>query len=128
MKNYFRTIPALLPKSIQQRIPQGQLAYRISSFFFLFFLILAGILLQILVYLNTQSFAARNQHELKDKEYTYWNGVATQYPLIPDILYNAALSSLNDGRYNEALNYINKALQIDPQFKKARELKKEIEK
>jgi tetratricopeptide (TPR) repeat protein len=62
----------------------------------------------------------------KMQEYSYWSGVATQFPNIPDILYNAALSSYNAGRRNEALKNLEKALLIDPLFKKAKILQSEI--
>lgn len=111
---------------ITAHLPKGQIAYRLSSFFFLLFLILAGILLQTLVFLNNKTLTARNQFELKTKDYMYWSSVALQYPAIPDVLYNAALSALNDNKKKEALEFVEKALQLDPLFKKAMELKNEI--
>ena len=119
MKNYLRRITGLLPKN-------GQLAYRLSSFFFLLFLILAGILLQTLVFLNDKTVSAKLQFESRGKDFEYWSSVAKQYPSIPDVLYNASLSALNDNKKKEATEYIDKALQIDPLFRKAQELKSEI--
>jgi tetratricopeptide (TPR) repeat protein len=52
--------------------------------------------------------------------------VVTQFPNIPDVLYDAALSAYNTGRVDEALHYLNKAIQLDPLFKKAQEFRKEI--
>lgn len=119
MRNYFRRITDLLPNS-------GQIAYRLSSFFFLLFLILAGILLQTLVFLNGKTLSAREQYESRARDYQYWSSVAAQYPKIPDVLYNASLSALNDNKKKEAEEYIDKALQLDPLFRKATELKNEI--
>ena len=119
MKSYFRRITDLLPKN-------GQVAYRLSSFFFLLFIILAGILLQTLVFLSGKTLSAREQYESRAKDFQYWSSVAAQYPTIPDVLYNASLSALNDNKKKEAVEYIDKALQIDPLFKKATELKNEI--
>lgn len=127
MKNNLRTITAYLPKGIRNSFASGQVGYRLSSFFFLLFLIIAGILLQTLVFLNAKTGTAKREREIKDKDYSYWSSVASQYPAIPDILYNAALSALNDGRKKEAMEYIDKALRLDPLFKKAIELKNEIE-
>ncbi len=119
MRNYFRRITDLLPNN-------GQIAYRLSSFFFLLFLILAGILLQTLVFLSGKTLSAREQYENRARDYKYWSSVATQYPTIPDVLYNASLSALNDNKKKEAQEFVNKALLLDPTFKKATELKKEI--
>lgn len=119
MKDYLRKITDLLPN-------KGQIAYRLSSFFFLLFLILAGILLQTLVFLSGKTLVAREQYENHAKDFQYWSSVAAQYPTIPDVLYNASLSALNDNKKKEAIEYIDRALQLDPLFKKATELKNEI--
>lgn len=49
-----------------------------------------------------------------------------QYPNIPDILYNASLSAFNIGQKQQAIEYIEKAIEIDPLFNKAYQLRKEI--
>ncbi len=49
----------------------------------------------------------------------YWSSVASQYPNIPDILFNAAVSAMTMGRNDVALAYLNKSIQIDPLFTKA---------
>ena len=83
-------------------------------------------MLQILVNLNSRYELSKIEYQKKIDEYKYWNGVVSQFPNIPDILFNASLSALNAGKKEEALRNIEKALQIDPLFKKALELKREI--
>jgi Tfp pilus assembly protein PilF len=80
------------------------------------------------VFLDRKVIAAKKDYEVNIKQFRYWSGVASQFPNIPDILYNASVSSLNVGKTSEAKLYIDKALQIDPLFKQARELKKLLEK
>lgn len=86
----------------------------------------AGILLQFLVYLNQKSIAAEKEYDAKMKEFSYWSSVASQFPNIPDILFNASLSAFETGNTSEALHLIDKALNIDPVFKKAQDLRDEI--
>ncbi len=126
MANYFRKITAQLPNEYRNYVSHRYLALYIRNFLLLFLLITAGTLLQILVVLNTRYEKVKIDGEKKMQEYQYWSGVVTQFPNIPDILYNASLSALNAGKKDEALKNIEKALMVDPLFKKAQELKNEI--
>lgn len=65
-------------------------------------------------------------YEKKRSDFTYWTGTASQFPNMPDILYNAAVSAYNAGQGGVAISYLDKALQLDPLFGKAQEFKKEI--
>lgn len=87
---------------------------------------MAGILLQILANLFTRYEIAKKDLERKGNEYQYWKSIALQFPNIPDILYDAALSSYNANMRLEALDYVKRALEIDPLFKEAINLRKEI--
>jgi len=72
-----------------------------------------------------------NKKEIKsarDKNYLYWVNVAAQYPNEPDVLFNTGKSAYEDGKKEIALKFIERALQSDPLFEKALNLKKEIEK
>lgn len=117
MNNYFRKITALLPKGIETHL---------RSFLFLFFVILAGAILQILVTLNGKYLEYRKNYAQKIEEYEFWSSVVRQYPNIPDVLFNASISAYNAGKKSESDEYIKKALRIDPLFKKAELFQKEI--
>lgn len=126
MANFLRKITALLPKSYRRYISTKYLAFYLRNFLLLFLLLTAAILLQILVVMNTRYEMTRKVVQKKTAEYIYWSGVATQFPNIPDILYNAALSAYNVGKKDEAIKNLQKALLIDPLFKKAKVLHNEI--
>lgn len=126
MVNYLRKITAQLPKGYRKYVTNRYLALYLRNFLLLFFLLTAGILLQILVNLNARYELVKKDHAKKIYEYRYWSGVVTQFPNIPDILYNASLSAYNAGMKNEALKNIEKALKIDPLFQKALRLRSEI--
>lgn len=101
-------------------------AHNLRNFLFLVLVLIAGILLQLLVFLNNKVRTTQKDFEARYAKFEYWRQVATQYPNIPDILYDAALSAYNVGNAQEAINYLNKAIQLDPLFQRAQELKKEI--
>lgn len=94
---------------------------------FVFLVILVGILLQLLVILNSVYVEKRGEYAQRKEEYLYWVGVASQFPNIPDVLYNAALSAFLVGNRDDARHYIEKAIKIDPLFEKAYQLREEIE-
>ncbi len=126
MKKYFRTITALLPKSLKKHVLKKRVILHVRDFLFVFLALLIGVLLQILVILNNKYVVARREFEGKRAEYSYWETVVLQYPQIPDILYNAAVSALAFNRQEEALDYLNRALRIDPLFQRAEKLRKFI--
>lgn len=114
-----RKITALLPKEAARKLNNRYFAEHLRSFLFIVFVLIAGILLQLLVFLNGKYKKVQNNYEKTLKTYVYWSSVASQYPNIPDILYNASLSALTMGREDVALSYLNKSIQIDPLFDKA---------
>lgn len=128
MNNYFRKITALLPKENWELVLNKYIAHRVRALLFIVLVISAGILLQVLVFLQQKMFLSKKEYEVHIQEFQYWKGVASQFPNIPDILYNASVSSLSIGRRVDALHFIDKALQIDPLFRKAQELKSVISK
>lgn len=67
--------------------------------------------------------AIKNEREEKA---SYWRSAVAQYPTEPDVLYNASVASLNVGDKKAALDYLQKALHIDPLFVKANALREEI--
>ncbi len=125
MINY-RKIPVLLPKKYISHIFNAQVAVPLRAFLTLVLLTLSIALIPLLVFLNHKYSLAKKNHDQKLNEYYYWNSVVLQYPNIPDVLYDSALSAYNAGKTEEAMGYIEKALQIDPLFEKAVILKDEI--
>lgn len=123
--NYSRTITALLPNELQKVLNKGFYHY-LAQFLFLV------LLFQVLVLVAT-GFVLRYAFEkkraviaIRQQEQEYWVKVAGQYPQAPDVLYNAAASSKNVGEKKTALMYTQRALKLDPLFKEALELQKEL--
>lgn len=119
---FLRRITNLFPKTNGNYINR-QVASQLRALLFITLVICAGILLQTLVFLDQKALFAKREYEANLKQFRYWSGVASQFPNIPDILYNASISALNVGKSAEALRYIDHAIQIDPLFKDAQKLK-----
>lgn len=66
-------------------------------------------------------------HAKEVKNLLYWEAITTKYPSYPDGYYKAAVSAVRLRDNTRALRYLNEALTLDPFFKEARELKKQIE-
>lgn len=128
VKKFIRRITAFSPKRVKKQLKNKHLAIYLRRYFFLFLAILAFAILQLVVIFNSQYREARYRYQQKYKEYYYWSNVVSQFPSIPDVLYNGAMSAFNIGRTDKAIEYLNKALEIDPLFKKAQDLKNEISK
>ena len=128
-KDDSRKINALLPlKYIRKNIANRKVALPLRKYLsiVLFFQVILFI-----VFLSLAGLILENAKEIKrnkDKSYQYWSSVAEQYPNEPDVLFNAGKSAYESGKKEIALKYIEKALQIDPLFEKALNLKQEIEK
>lgn len=128
MKINYRIITDLFPKGIKKYINSAYVALHLRNFLFIFFALMAGVLLQILVILNAKYTEIRREYQVKENTYVYWNSIVSQFPNIPDILYNASLSALSMGKREEAGKFVNKALSIDPLFEEALRLREKIEK
>lgn len=107
-------------------VDKKHVAHNLRNLLFFVLVCVAGILLQLLVFLNNKVRVSQKDFEVKHANFVYWSRVVTQYPNIPDILYDAALSAYNIGKIGEATNYLNRAIELDPLFKKAQDLKREI--
>lgn len=92
--------------------------------------LLAQSIILIFVISQIYSVAMNNLSKEVSKKVAYrqWIAIAKEYPHSPDILYNAAVASVKLGQKKEALNYLEKSLEIDPNFQDAINLKREIEK
>lgn len=126
MKLNYRNIPALLPKRYTKIIKKSIFKYHLRDFLLVSLILIALFQLQILVLLNGEYKKDQIEYQSKIDNFRYWQEVSEQFPNIPDILYNASLSAFNAGNKTQALEYVEKALIIDPLFERASNLKKEI--
>ena len=116
----------IIPRKITVLLPKRYLAVYIRDFSFLVLVIVMCVLLTMLVALEKRLQFENHKNEASMKEYKYWKSVSEQFPNVPDILYNASLGAIKVGKNKEAFGYASKAIQLDPLFKKAIELRDQL--
>ena len=128
-KNNSRKISALSPKDLfKKHVIKRKVAIHIRNYLLLILFFQATLLVAILFFLGFLLQEKVSIRGIKEKDYLYWSSVADQYPNQPDILFNAAKSSYENGEKSKASEYVKKALQIDPLFEKAQKLLGEVDK
>lgn len=90
------------------------------------FVVTALLQIQILVNLGLKHGQFLKTKEIREREYEYWSSVANQFPNVPDILYNAGVASINVGKKEKALGFLDKALRLDPLFIEAQQLRNNL--
>lgn len=97
---------------------------RLFVLFGLGFIVFLGILITQAhqKWTNTQEIRRREEKKLE-----WYEGILRKYKDFPDAYYNAALHAAKLGKKEKARGYIKKALEYDPGFTKAEELKQAIE-
>ena len=131
LSDYYRKITELLPKpqieNFRKWVKKPLLKSNLYSYFALF-LLLAGIFLTITAYILAAKYnAVRQKREFLLDELTKWERVATVHPNYPDAYFEAAYFAYEVRDRKKALNYVSKALILDPEFSAAQKLKKLIE-
>lgn len=91
-----------------------------------YFVVTCGLFLFLLffVWQDYQGVLTTRRNELKLLE--YWEVVLLSHPNYPDAYYQSSLHAARVGDKQKALEYINKALDLDPYFQRAEDLKKEL--
>src|SRR5262249_9632754 len=106
MNIFLRKITALFPKMEKKKlgfINQKHFSYQLSLFLFIVFALVAAVLLQLLVFLTGKVNKTKQAYESQQREFIYWSSVASQFPTIPDVLYNASLSAYKAGKTEQAI-------------------------
>lgn len=117
LKKYYRKITDLFPRA---------LIIFVWEYLFIFLTVLLLVVLYALVIMQNIYEDRVTEYDRKEQQYVYWVQTADQYPYAPDVLYNAALSALEVNNRERALFYIDRALQVDPLFSKADEMRKKL--
>lgn len=126
MNKYHRKITAVLPKGLFSPKNRWVIALHLRDLALIILIIIAGIILQTLVLLYINLVSLESNYDKNRKESIYWESVVLQYPQIPDVLYNAAVSSIKVNNLEKSVIYLDKAIKIDPLFSKAIYLRSKI--
>lgn len=119
---YYRIFTDLLPKGFKK------IAKSLEEYILLFLIILLIAFSYIAFNLYNFSIEAKNEKAVQEQKLVYWEKVVEKSSNYPDGWYNAAYFSLRLNERDKALMYLKKALNLDPNFQKADDLKNKIEK
>ncbi|PIT89024.1 MAG: hypothetical protein COU27_02560 [Candidatus Levybacteria bacterium CG10_big_fil_rev_8_21_14_0_10_36_7] len=128
-ENYYRKITALLPR-VKKSIDKIKLGFNKKMvkknllIFFLFFLFLTSI---FLAYCSFEIYQLYNRVDADYKKginsLSYWEAVVEKHPNYTDAYYKLALEAFKIKKFDKAAEYLDKALFLDPNFEKAKDLK-----
>lgn len=137
MNNYYRKITVGLPQSFSKgykrlnkvldpALSQDNLRQHGFNFLLLFLVLLFIFSLISAILLHYSYGELRKNYGETVNKLDYWEKVVMDYPAFPDGYYNAAIFAGILGEKQKALNYLDKALKLDPDFEDAKELEEAI--
>ncbi len=123
IKNYYSKFVLLLTKHGFKNEQVNKNLLILLSLFLLSTLIV--MLFSIFVLQNVLTSSYLSQKE-KQEKFFFWIEKVEEFPNSPDVLYNAAVVSVEVEKHETALKLLKKAIDFDPQFDEAKNLQKEI--
>lgn len=104
--------------------PQSVLYLKVTAVSFFSAILLMGISLQMLIFLQNKEEAKRvvSQREQVLKELAYWKGMVQKFEGHRDIYYRIAALNYRLGKKDESKLFVRKALELDPNFQEGRVL------
>ncbi len=137
IKDYYRKITVSLPQSFSKRfkkfnkivdsaLSRDNLRQHGFNFLLLFLVLLSifSLISAILLYYSYGELRKNYREAVNNLD--YWEKVVMDYPAFPDGYYNAAIFAGTLDQKQKALEYLDKALKLDPDFEDAKELRKLI--
>lgn len=134
MKKYSRKITELSPQGESKKfLPKGVEGLKGIVFIQFFkFSLLALLLISFVTFSLAVLFLYRENEKLiisrveAQNKYMYWVKMTEKHSNYAKTFYMAAVYSMTLGNKNEAIKYLNRAINVDPDFIEAREFKNEI--
>ena len=133
------TIPAIIRGKSKAELPQNyrRITAKISKHlkkhaqkYLVSALILEVILFVFLASFCTYLYLAYKQKQAKRvgelKRLVFWEEQSVKFPNYPEAYYNSAVHAFRLGDREKAAEYINKSLEVNPDFEPARKLRNEV--
>lgn len=118
--SYSRKFPALFPHWLRGKQGIGLLI--------VLFLGMTSLILGVLLLKTYQAYSGeKSEIDSRFQKLVYWEDVITKHPQFPAAYYEAAVYAAQLKQTEKALNFVQKALQIDPNFFEAEVLAKELQ-
>ncbi len=127
LKLFFPKISKITHALVNQK---RQFYAKIKKPFKLYFLLtlLISFVFLLLLFVRMQNlfFQVRQIKIEAQNKASYWNNVIKEHPDYPDAYYQAAWYSYSLGEKQKAYDLLEKAILLDPGFKKAKELREKM--
>ena len=126
--SYSRIITESLPQAFKNAVEWKNAKTHILGYSIVFLTVSFVVLAVYAAFLYSDYLNAKEQWLKTSDNLAYWEEVAVKQENSPDAYFEAALYAAKLGNNQKALLYIDKALELDPGFEKARELSQQLTK
>lgn len=127
MSVFSRRITEALPQGFLKGLKRKELAPHLLNYLTLFLIILSAFLLFFLGMVYLSYTEAQQERRMAQDNLSYWQDVVKKHPNFTDGYYNAGLYAAELKDYKTSVEFLDRAIALDPQFKKAIDLEKRIE-
>ncbi|HVZ66816.1 MAG TPA: tetratricopeptide repeat protein [Patescibacteria group bacterium] len=111
-------------RKITEGLPQGSDLVKFFVFVFACSAVVSTIYLGLSFFQYTSMLDSKKRVQ---DSLSYWESVVKDHPNLTDGYYNAAVYAVELGDKNKAIGYLDKALELDPSFEKAKALESKLE-
>ncbi len=118
--------PANIINSLNQSSKISILGREITIYFMWFLGICAVFLFLVVIVLFLSFEQGKGRWLAARDNYLYWNEVAKVQANSPDAYYQAGVYALELGKNQEGYSLLQKAIDLDPEFEKAKQLQKQL--
>lgn len=121
-KKNIKKIKSVSKKHLKPALEWKNLIHHTARYLVVFLAVLAifSVAQAVLMYSRYQEY--KKVHDDVVRDFEYWEGVISEHPNVPDGYYNAAIYAGMLGDKEKAMEYVKKALFLDPDFSEAKEL------
>lgn len=121
-RDYLRNFTDVFPKWVNRK----DIGKSLEHYFSLYLVVLFIFLLMLSIGLYRTLETVREKYKQEQERLSYWQDVVKKHPHYPDGYYEAGLVAGGLKEKKQAVEYLNKAIELDPSFEKAKKLRENI--
>ena len=122
----YRKITEAFPQDLKKALKIKNIKSVFTNYSFVFLVVSLSILILYAV-ISYIGYSITREEWLKARDnFAYWQEVAEKQKNSPDAYYQAGVYAAELRENSKALAYLNRALELDPGFTKAKELKEQV--
>lgn len=123
---YYRRITEAFPQDLKKALKIKNIKSVFTNYSLVFLVVSLSILI-LYAAISYIDYSTTREEWFKARDnFAYWQEVAEKQKNSPDAYYQTAIYAAELRDKSRAVEYLTKALELDPGFKKAKELREEI--